>query len=75
MSEKFPSIRHVILDEVQAFQIKDGYWLGKANILCDSMQAIVKVNTVRMIPLMQILKLVQSGAVAEMMIQAICGVS
>lgn len=33
MSEKFPSIRHVILDEVQAFQIKDGYWLGKARCL------------------------------------------
>lgn len=33
MSEKFPSIRHVILDEVQAFQIEDGDWLGKARCL------------------------------------------
>lgn len=30
MSETFPDIRHVILDEVQAFRDEDGDWLGKA---------------------------------------------
>lgn len=33
MSEKFLNIRHVILDEVQAFRDEDGDWLGKARRL------------------------------------------
>ena len=33
MEERFPQIRHVILDEVQHFQAKDGDWLGKARTL------------------------------------------
>ena len=33
MEEKFPQIRHVILDEVQNFQAKDGDWLTKARAL------------------------------------------
>ena len=33
MSEKFPDIRHVILDEVQAFRDEDGNWLEKAKML------------------------------------------
>lgn len=33
MSEKFPNIRHVILDEVQAFRDEDGDWLRKARRL------------------------------------------
>lgn len=33
MSEKFTSIRHVILDEVQAFRDEDGDWLEKARRL------------------------------------------
>ena len=33
MEERFPQIRHVILDEVQNFQAEDGDWLGKARTL------------------------------------------
>ena len=33
MSKKFPNIRHVILDEVQAFRDEDGDWLEKARRL------------------------------------------
>ena len=33
MEERFPQICHVILDEVQHFQAKDGDWLGKARTL------------------------------------------
>ena len=33
MEERFPQIRHVILDEVHNFQAKDGDWLGKARTL------------------------------------------
>lgn len=33
MKEDFPRIRHVILDEVQNFQAKDGNWLEKARTL------------------------------------------
>lgn len=33
MSEYFPDIKHVILDEVQAFRAEDGDWLGKAKML------------------------------------------
>ena len=33
MEERFPQIRHVILDEVQNFLAKDGDWLGKARTL------------------------------------------
>ena len=35
MEERFPQIRHVILDEVQHFQAKDGDWLGKARTLVE----------------------------------------
>ena len=33
MEERFPQIRHVILDEVHNFQAEDGDWLGKARTL------------------------------------------
>ena len=33
MKEKFPQIRHVILDEVQNFKAQDGDWLTKARAL------------------------------------------
>ena len=33
MEERFPQIKHVILDEVHNFQAKDGDWLGKARTL------------------------------------------
>ena len=40
MEETFPQIRHVILDDVQNFQAKDGDWLTKA-------RALVKQHTER----------------------------
>ena len=33
MEDRFPQIRHVILDEVHNFQAEDGDWLGKARTL------------------------------------------
>ena len=33
MEERFPQIRHIILDEVHNFQAEDGDWLGKARTL------------------------------------------
>ena len=33
MEERFPQIRHVILDEVHNFQAEEGDWLGKARTL------------------------------------------
>ena len=39
MSEKFSNIRHVILDEVQAFRDEDGDWLGKARLARKSQKA------------------------------------
>ena len=33
MEERFPQIRHVILDEVHNFRAEDGDWLGKARTL------------------------------------------
>ena len=38
MKENFPQIRHVILDEVQNFQAKDGDWLEKARGLVKQSQ-------------------------------------